>query len=263
MNSFKLSTLLQLLAPLGMFRMYVSEAAPAAQAPATADTPAIVPGATVTPIEPIGTSSATAGVQERLIDLFADPVEGDQSAEDKPADAKPADDKPVEYELKSPDGLTLTDDELSGVKAKLAAAKVSPDQAQPLFDEWVAGVKSASESAAKQASDLWTNTQKEWQSAIKADPEIGGAKLDQTIATTRKGAETLLGTDAAKEFFQALNITGAGNNPAIVRAMHKAFSQHAPATSVTGTPAGQGAQRSAGATLYPTHVGLGNAALAS
>lgn len=234
----------------------IAPAAAPAAAPATAAVPA--------PVAAPAAGAAAPAADAPLANLFDDPApaEGDPpKPADKPAEAKPGDDAPVAYELKLPDGLTLTDEQLSGVKAKLAAAKVSPDQAQPLFDEWVNGVREAATSAAKQSTDLWTSTQKEWQAQIKADPDIGGAKLDQTIATTRKGAETLLGGAAAKELFTALNITGAGNNPAIVKALHKAFSQHAPAQPVTGAPAGADTQRTAGATLYPKQAGLGNASI--
>ena len=259
---FKRSKLFSLLFAVGFLQMAIGE-----EGGGAAPTPA--PAGDPTPAGGTPAPAAAPVKDEPITNLFADPPEPGDPAAAKPEDgqAKPddkkTDDAPVEYELTLPEGLQLSEEQLSGVKATLAAAKVSPDQAQPLFDQYVAAVRTTMEQTQNAATKLWTDTQKEWQATIKADPDIGGAKLDASIADTRKGAQALLGDAAAKDLFTALNITGAGNNPAIVKALHKAFSVHAPATPVSGTPSGQAAQRSAGSILYPTQAGLGNASLST
>jgi hypothetical protein len=146
--------------------------------------------------------------------------------------------------------------------AKLAKVGASPEAAQLLVDE----LKTSVEVAAKSVNDAnlktWSDMQKGWQDEVRADPNIGGPKLDASIAATRQGAEALLGDKAAQALYKALNITGAGNHPDVVRALYTAFSRHAPATGVQGSPAAPApGPKTAGQTLYPNQPGLGNAAL--
>lgn len=101
----------------------------------------------------------------------------------------------------------------------------------------------------------WTTLQNEWQEQVRNDPVIGGANLDKNLANTKAGLNALLGEDA-KSFYDALNFTGAGNNPAILKGLMKAAAPHAPASPVAGSPAKPA--KTAGATLYPSMAGLGN-----
>lgn len=226
-------------------------AAPAAAAPAA---PAPAAPAAAPPVDP----GIRFGDDPPADGEVKDPVEGEKPEGEKPEGE--ATDPPV-YEFKLPDGVSLGEEALTGVKAAFAAAKVPPDQAQALFDSHINAIKAATESATQTLLDNWKTTKASWEGEIKADKDIGGAKLEQSIASIRKGAETLLGTEAAKSFRQALDSTGAGSNPAVVRALFKAFSIHAPATQVSGKPAGAKEARTAGATLYPTQAGLGNASI--
>lgn len=52
----------------------------------------------------------------------------------------------------------------------------------------------------------------EWAETVKADKELGGDKLDQTLATAKKAID--LGPPELKEM---LNVTGLGNHPAVVK----------------------------------------------
>ncbi len=208
--------------------------APAA-APAAAPTPAVDPG--LTPPESL--------LNDKPADAPAD------KPEDKPED-KPADDKPIEYtDFKLPEGMTLDAEKLGAFKTMAAEAKLPQEVAQKFVDLYSAEIKAISEAPMR----AWTEMQNKWQEAVRNDPVIGGANLDKNLAATKAGLNNLLGEDAPK-FFEALNITGAGNNPDIIRGLFKAAQPHAPATPVAGSP-GKGS-KSAGATLYPTMAGLGN-----
>jgi hypothetical protein len=231
-----------------------STAAPAATAPAPAAAAPVA--AAPAPVA----APAAAPAEAPLTNLFADnpdvkPAEGDKPAEE----AKEGDKTAPDYSaLKIPEGLELSPEAIASLHAELTKVNASPEAAQLLFDKLLDSVKATHDSGMK----LWTDMQKGWQDQVRADPEIGGAKLDQNVAATRKGAEALLGEKAAKELFEGLNITGAGNHPGIVRALYKAFGEHSPATSVQGNPAAPApAPRTAGQTLYPTQAGLGNAGL--
>lgn len=243
----------------------VAAPAPAA-APAPVAAPAAAPAAPAAAPAPAAAAPAAAPPADPGIRFGDNPPADDATKTDevKADDAKTDDatktDAPV-YDLKLPDGATLSEEAIAGVKEKFAAANVPPDQAQALFDAHVEGLKTAMQTATQTLLDNWATTKAAWEGEIKADPEIGGAKLDQSIASIRKGAETLLGPKAAKAFHEALDTTGAGSHPAMVKALFKAFSIHAPATNVSGAPAGAKEARTAGATLYPTQAGLGNKAI--
>lgn len=153
--------------------------------------------------------------------------------------------------------MSLPDTALAGVREQFAAANVPLDRAQPLFDAHMAALKTAVDATRQAATEHWQTTQREWQDQLRADKDIGGVKLDQSIKDIRGGAKNLLGDQGAKDLFTALNLTGAGNNPAIVKAMHKAFSTHAAATNVGGNPTA-GTGKSAAEVMYPTQAKLGN-----
>lgn len=82
-------------------------------------------------------------------------------------------------------------------------------RAQALVDLQAEAMKGASE----RASQLWAEKQTQWQDEVKADPTVGGAKLDGVLA----GISTLLNTHGTPEVRQAFDETGAGNNVHIVK----------------------------------------------
>lgn len=149
-----------------------------------------------------------------------------------------------EAALKLPDGFTL-DKAMFGKFAKIAA-KAGLDNAavQEFMGEYV----SMQETAAKAPYQRWQDTQKQWRQEIANDKEIGGANLDRNLALAKKFVDSL---PNAKEVRAALDFTGAGNNPAIVRAFiaaGKIISEGGPVSP--GSPRGQA--KSAAAVLYPT-----------
>lgn len=224
--------------------------APAGGAAAAA--PAAAPaGAPVTPAADPGLTPPASLLNDKPADAPADKPAGDKPA-DKPAD-KPVDDKPIEYEaFKLPEGMKPDEAKLGEFTKLAAESKIPQEVAQKLVDLYSAEIKQVSEAPMR----AWTELQTKWQDEVRNDPVIGGANLDKNLAATKAGLNNLLGDDASK-FFEALNVTGAGNNPDIVRGLFKAAQAHAPATPVAGKPAG-GASKSAGATLYPQMAGLGN-----
>lgn len=175
---------------------------------------------------------------------------------DKPADPKtedkPVDDKPIEYEpFKLPEGLKVDEAKLGDFTKIAAEARIPQEVAQQLVDLYSSEIKQLTEAPMR----AWTDLQTSWRNEVINDPEIGGAKLDQNLAMIKTGLKNLLGEQSGK-FFEALNVTGAGNNPDIVRGLFKAAQPHAPATPVSGKPGG--GSKTPGATLYPQMAGLGN-----
>lgn len=147
---------------------------------------------------------------------------------DKPADGtKPSDPAlgaPAEYAaFKAPDNYTLDPKALESALPIFKELGLTQEAAQKLVD-----VQIARELAiAKGPQDAYEATRKDWQAKTNADPELSKAvsggktgleavKLDIGRAINALGDEGLI-----KEFKTAMDITGAGDHPAFVKAFWK------------------------------------------
>lgn len=137
----------------------------------------------------------------------------EREAEDKAkADAEGA---PEEYaDFTAPEGVELEPEVLGKFKAIAKEDNLSQAKAQRYVD-------AAAELVAKQGdalADEILTTRQGWIDAAKADKEIGGDKLPETLAVAKRAIDTY-GSPALKTL---LDETGLGNNPEIIRAFAKA-----------------------------------------
>lgn len=103
--------------------------------------------------------------------------------------------------------------------------------------------------ASETNSKAWADLQSEWQSKVKADPEIGGAKFDATINKIGKLVEEF-GSD---ELRGAMDMTGAGNNPAIIKFLATLADKLTEGSFTSGNPTnGDG---SAASRMFPSMKG--------
>ncbi len=121
------------------------------------------------------------------------------------ADAKPAvvvDSKPVEivYDLKAPEGVDAAD-----VVAFAKAHKLSPEAAQAVLDRDTVSAKAQADKIASMPAV--------WAEQAKADKEIGGAVFEATVGKAKLALDKF-GSPALR---QALNDTGLGNHPELIR----------------------------------------------
>lgn len=131
---------------------------------------------------------------------------GDQGQGDKPNDNdnKNAADE-VSFEFKLPDGVELDQASADEFTAIFKDKNLKPsEQAQKLADLAVKREVARIEEHKR--------TVGEWVDTVKADKDIGGDKLPDTLATAKKAIE--LGPPGLKEL---LNVTGLGNHPDVVR----------------------------------------------
>jgi hypothetical protein len=93
-----------------------------------------------------------------------------------------------------------------------------------------------------------------WQNEIKADKEIGGDKLPATLQTVSKALDQY-GTPGVR---QALDYTGAGNNPEIVRTIYAMAKALGEGGHVNGNPPnGRQGPIDAASAIYPNLVQKG------
>lgn len=127
--------------------------------------------------------------------------------------------------------------------------ELSPkEQMQALVDLQLRAVTAASEVS----SQAWTDTQEQWKNEVKADPEIGGANLQPTLArVSRLVAE--YGPEGLNEVF---DLTGAGNHPLMIKFLSNVASKLTEGGAVSGAPT-NGQQESAASRLFPSMKGNG------
>lgn len=220
------------------------------------------PGAASTPAVETPTTPATEAapeVQPALKDtlLSAEPpkTEGEKPATegekgkgagegDKPA---PEPMKAEDYKLDLPEGITADDPLLTAFLEGAAKGGMDNESVQAVISSL--GPKLAEQMAAPMKA--WTTLNETWQAEVKADPVIGGANLPATIKTVADAIGLVSTPEEAQAAREALTMTGAGNNPAIVRLMHRMASRLVEKGAVQGNSPAE--SRSAAAVLYPSH----------
>lgn len=120
------------------------------------------------------------------------------------------------------EGFTLAEETGKAFSDLLANADLSPqERGQQLIDLHQTAVqdavKAVTEKMTADSAETWTNINNEWRTSVaqlpefKSNPEAEGGKVMQA----------LLSVGADEKFFQAMDLTGAGNNPAVMQVLHR------------------------------------------
>lgn len=146
------------------------------------------------------------------------------------AGKEPEQSSEAEFSFDAPEGFEVNPQDMDAFKAIAKEAKLSQPAAKKLME--LAVQREA------QKLEKHQETIQAWTDSVKADKEIGGDKLADTLAVAKKAVD--LGPPELKEF---LNSSGLGNHPLFVRWAHtigKALSEDAivkgEATSAVGKP---------------------------
>lgn len=117
-------------------------------------------------------------------------------------------------ELKLPEGFKMEEATAAALKEILGDKALSAqDRMQKLTDIHTGLLKTHAETQLK----AWNDIQEKWVGEIKADPEMGGPKFQVMQATVSKALDQF-GTPNVRK---ALTLTGAGNNPDVVKTFFK------------------------------------------
>lgn len=173
----------------------------------------------------------------------------DKPAE-KPAEA-PVEMKAEDYKIEVPEGLDK-DDPILGAFLE-GAAKGGMDN-----ESVNAVIKTLGPKLAERLAEpfkAWERMTTDWLAAVKSNDEFGGAKIDASKATIWGGINATHSADEAAELRTALDQTGAGNHPAVIRALYRMSSRLTEQGAVTGNA--PSASRDPLALLYPTHAAKG------
>ena len=182
-------------------------------------------------MKPEAETQPAAKPQESQAPGEAGPGEKPPDQNEKKPEAKPAEQTERKPEVMStkeygdiripelPAGAQLDEGTLNEFAALVREAGLPKEQAQKLLDFGGAKVKAMVEAPYKQ----WNQQQQDWQAEVKADPEIGGTKFEQSVkdvalifkpSESNPFCKTAAEADALKK---GLMWTGAGNHPAVVK----------------------------------------------
>lgn len=169
-----------------------------------------------------GGEAAGAGEGDKGKEAAAGEGDAGKSGEDGGEAAKPETlGAPEKYELKAPDGMDFDAEAFGEVEPILRELDLSPVAAQKLVDVYAGKVipllqKRAEEGAVKAADERNANYRKELADQARADPEIGGAKFDETIDKVARVWQQF-GIPAGSGFRGLLDDSGLGNHPDMLR----------------------------------------------
>jgi hypothetical protein len=124
---------------------------------------------------------------------------------------------PEKYEFKLPEGLAPDAKHLAEIESFAKAHKLTNAQAQAQLEREIAakaGFVEAQKADLKKASDGWVE-------AAKADAEIGGDKLSKSVELSRR----VMSKFGSEKLINALDETGLGNNPELIRLLSRIGAQ--------------------------------------
>jgi len=214
----------------------------------TSPTTPVEPGPTRTPtgtIQDQSTSippSSTPASQEAKPTTTPPSTETTKPTEAKPADASkdgksllneksPAQGAPDKYEdFKVPEGFTLDGEVASEASAIFKETNLTQADAQKLVDFYVKHTKQAFEAP----FNAYMEKRQEWRDQINADPTMGGSKLNGVKVSIGRLIDSFGDAKVAEAFRDAMDFTGAGDNPAVVRGLFELSKRLTEGTAVRG-----------------------------
>lgn len=207
---------------------------------------------------PAGNSTEARAPDGTLKDVQASPAPATPEPT-KPAEAakegdKPAAEKgvvPEKYELKPAEGTTLDEKLIAEVTPVFKELGLDNAQAQKLFDFHSKAVQSALEGPAALLQEMRTS----WRNDVVKDAALGNG-IDNLKPEVRvniaKAIEAVGDAKAVASFKEAMDLTGAGDNPALIRGLNNLGKLLSEGTLVRGAAPASTGQTAPGATARPS-----------
>jgi len=173
------------------------------------------------------------------------------------AEPKPTPGAPEAYtDFTLPEGVKLEGETLKSAQELFKALNLPQDGAQRLVDFHLGQIRAATEASSKAYDDMRAG----WQTAAKADPEIG-PNMTQIKENVGRLYDAIGDAKLVGEFKQIMDLTGAGDNPAFIKVLNKLSSFVTEGRHVTGTQPskfgqtvpGTGERPSTAHALYPNN----------
>lgn len=131
-------------------------------------------------------------------------------------------------DIEFPEGVEVNEELRDKFLTVMNDKEMSPKElAQALTNLQVEAAKEMAETSNRAFDDM----QKKWQDEVKADPELGGSKLQDTLG----GISRLVDRYGSDDLVQVMAATGAGNNVHVIRFLNKIAADLNEGTPATGT----------------------------
>lgn len=176
----------------------------------TDTTPSDAPASAVSETTP--SAVETAAAPEATVLGGEEPVEA-------PAAVEAPTGPPEKYEL-AIEGVTLDEGLVAEAEPIFRELGLSNEQANALLPLAPKLMEKAQEASIQAMIDAGAQQRKGWLDAFHADPDIGGAKREETEHLAAKGLDAL-GFAKGHPFRAALTETGFGNHPDMIRAFRR------------------------------------------
>ena len=160
---------------------------------------------------------------------------------------------PEKYELNLGEGKTVDPELLTAADPVLRELNLTNDQANKLAPLAQSIVDRTTAGLVQQLQDGAAAQKKEWLDAFTADPEIGGVNKTATEALAAKALDAL-GFVKGHPFRQALNDSGFGNHPDMIRAFRQLGTLVSEDNTFSRSGVGAASQKTAWEKLYPNNV---------
>lgn len=181
--------------------------------------------------------------------------------EAKPAEAaKPAEGEakkpdasavPEKYELKAPEGATLDEKLVAEATPLFKELGITQEGAQKLFDFHTKAVQAAVEAPLNAMNEMRT----EWRGEVVKDPALGNGTDNlkpEVRANIAKVIDAVGDAKAVASFKEAMDLTGAGDNPALIRGLNAIGKLLSEGTLVRGSGPAPTGQTKTGEASRPT-----------
>lgn len=180
-----------------------------------------MPSSTTMTEAPPGDAGPAPNDGDGLYDEFegvAPTALGDEGGE--PGGSFDDDGVPEAYALTPPEGLTLDAEAVAAATPVFRELGLSNAAANKLMPAAAQFAQRVQDQANRQLLSHVQAERKAWLDAARADPEIGGAKWGETIATAASALDRL-GFGKGSAFRNLLDQSGLGNHPDMIRAFVK------------------------------------------
>ena len=167
---------------------------------------------------PAAAPETVAPATEAVAEADGTVLGGEETVEAPAAVEAPAG-PPEKYEL-TIEGVTLDEGLVAEAEPIFRELGLSNDQANALLPLASKLMEKAQEASIQAMIDAGAQQRKGWLDAFHADPDIGGAKREETEHLAAKGLDAL-GFAKGHPFRAALNETGFGNHPDMIRAFRR------------------------------------------
>jgi hypothetical protein len=223
-------------------------AAPAEAAPAAA--PAETPAAAAPAAETPASEQQESVLGKTLLDAEPEkPAEGDTpGADTKEGEPSAPEIKPEDYNVELPEGIGKDDPLLVSFLEGAAKGGMDNESVQAVIN--TLGPKLVEQMQAP--IKAWVDLNEKWVAEVQADPVIGGDKWPMAKETVLQAMTLVLTPEETRATREALGLTGAGNNPAVIRLLYSMAKRLVEPGPVKGNAPTE-PPKSAAALLYPKH----------